>query len=43
MGDFGRGHVANCEYHVINRGNDRRHLFRGKGAAAAFERCLAPS
>jgi len=31
---------AGACYHVINRGNYRRHLFRGKGAAAAFERCL---
>lgn len=27
-------------YHVINRGNYRRNLFTGKGAAAAFERTL---
>jgi REP element-mobilizing transposase RayT len=28
-------------YHVINRGNYRRDLFAGEGAAAAFERVLA--
>jgi REP element-mobilizing transposase RayT len=28
-------------YHVINRGNYRRNLFLGKGAAEAFERTLA--
>jgi len=27
-------------YHVINRGNYRRRLFEGKGAAEAFERTL---
>ena len=27
-------------YHVINRGNYRRDLFAGKGAAEAFERAL---
>jgi len=27
-------------YHVINRGNYRRDLFAGKGAAKAFERTL---
>ncbi|HEY4299379.1 MAG TPA: transposase, partial [Candidatus Didemnitutus sp.] len=27
-------------YHVINRGNYRRELFKGKGAAEAFERTL---
>ena len=27
-------------YHVINRGNYRRDLFKGKGAAEAFERAL---
>jgi REP element-mobilizing transposase RayT len=27
-------------YHVINRGNYRRDLFAGKGAAASFETCL---
>jgi REP element-mobilizing transposase RayT len=27
-------------YHVINRGNYRRRLFDGEGAAAAFERTL---
>lgn len=27
-------------YHVINRGNYRRNLFTGKGAAEAFERAL---
>jgi len=31
---------AGACYHVINRGNYRRHLFESKGAAAAFERCL---
>ena len=28
-------------YHVINRGNYRRDVFAPKGAAEAFERCLA--
>jgi len=32
---------AGACYHVINRGNYRRQLFTGKGAAEAFERCLA--
>ena len=27
-------------YHVVNRGNYRRNLFGGKGAAQSFERCL---
>lgn len=27
-------------YHVINRGNYRRDLFAGKGAAESFQRCL---
>ena len=27
-------------YHVINRGNYRRRIFEGKGAADAFERTL---
>jgi putative transposase len=31
--------VGGC-YHVINRGNYRQHLFRGQGAAEAFERTL---
>ena len=31
---------AGACYHVINRGNYRRDLFNGKGAAAAFERTL---
>jgi putative transposase len=31
---------AGACYHVINRGNYRRHLFESKGAAATFERCL---
>jgi REP element-mobilizing transposase RayT len=34
---------AGACYHVINRGNYRRDLFTGKGAAEAFERCLAES
>ena len=28
-------------YHVINRGNYRRDLFAGKGAAESFQRCIA--
>ncbi len=32
-------YVGAC-YHVINRGNYRRNLFKGKGAAEAFERTL---
>ena len=32
---------AGACYHVINRGNYRRGLFMGEGAAAAFERVLA--
>jgi REP element-mobilizing transposase RayT len=32
---------AGACYHVINRGNYRRELFSGKGAAEAFEQCLA--
>jgi len=31
---------AGACYHVINRGNYRRHLFEGKGAAEAFVRTL---
>ena len=31
---------AGACYHVINRGNYRRGLFAGEGAAAAFERVL---
>ena len=31
---------AGARYHVINRGNYRRVLFNGKGAAEAFERTL---
>ena len=31
---------AGAVYHVINRGNYRRNLFTGKGAAEAFERTL---
>jgi REP element-mobilizing transposase RayT len=31
---------AGACYHVINRGNYRRDVFRGKGAADSFERCL---
>ncbi len=31
---------AGACYHVINRGNYRRNLFTGKGAAAAFVRAL---
>lgn len=31
---------AGACYHIINRGNYRRPIFGGKGAAAAFERCL---
>jgi putative transposase len=31
---------AGACYHVINRGNYRRELFAGKGAAESFERCL---
>jgi putative transposase len=32
---------AGACYHVINRGNYRRDVFAPKGAAEAFERCLA--
>ena len=32
---------AGACYHVLNRGNYRRDLFAGKGAADAFESCLA--
>ena len=32
---------AGACYHVINRGNYRRNLFVGKGAAEAFERTLS--
>ena len=28
-------------YHVINRGNYRQNVFEAKGAAEAFEECLA--
>ncbi len=28
-------------YHVINRGNYRQNVFEAKGAAEAFEQCLA--
>ncbi len=31
---------AGACYHVINRGNYRRNLFAGKGAAESFESCL---
>ncbi|HEX2854004.1 MAG TPA: transposase [Opitutaceae bacterium] len=31
---------AGACYHVINRGNYRRDLFAGKGAAESFEKCL---
>ncbi|MGH8161053.1 MAG: transposase [Gammaproteobacteria bacterium] len=31
---------AGACYHVINRGNYRRHLFAGKGAAESFITCL---
>ncbi|MDP3069560.1 MAG: hypothetical protein Q8N18_04695 [Opitutaceae bacterium] len=31
---------AGACYHVINRGNYRRYLFEGRGAAEAFERTL---
>ena len=31
---------AGACYHVINRGNYRRGIFTGKGAAEAFERTL---
>jgi putative transposase len=31
---------AGACYHVINRGNYRRDLFAGKGAAASFQQCL---
>lgn len=31
---------AGACYHVINRGNYRRDLFTGKGAAESFQRCL---
>ena len=31
---------ACARYHVINRGNYRKNLFEGKGAAEAFERTL---
>ena len=36
-----RVEFAGACYHVINRGNYRRDLFTAKGAAEAFERCLA--
>jgi len=35
-----RVEFAGACYHVINRGNYRRGLFEGQGAAAAFERAL---
>jgi len=35
-----RVEYAGACYHVINRGNYRRDLFAGKGAAESFERCL---
>ena len=35
-----RVEFAGACYHVINRGNYRRELFLGEGAAAAFERTL---
>lgn len=35
-----RVEYAGACYHVINRGNYRRNLFAGKGAAESFERCL---
>jgi putative transposase len=35
-----RVEFAGACYHVINRGNYRRNLFTGKGAAEAFERTL---
>ena len=31
---------AGARYHVINRGNYRKNLFEGEGAAEAFERTL---
>jgi putative transposase len=31
---------AGACYHVLNRGNYRRDLFAGKGAAESFESCL---
>jgi len=37
-----RREYAGACYHLIDRGNYRRHLFRGNGAAAAFERGLDP-
>ena len=35
-----RVEVAGACYHLINRGNYRRALFGGGGAAEAFERAL---
>jgi len=35
-----RVEFAGACYHVINRGNYRRDLFRGKGAVEAFEQVL---
>lgn len=35
-----RVEFAGACYHVINRGNYRRALFSGKGAAESFEKCL---
>jgi len=37
-----RREYAGASYHVIDRGNYRRHLFRGNGTAVGFERCLDP-
>jgi len=34
---------AGACYHVINRGNDRRHRFRGKGAAAGIRTLPRPA
>ena len=40
MARTARLEYAGACYHVINRGNYRRDLFSGEGAAAAFERVL---
>lgn len=40
MARTARLEYAGACYHVINRGNYRRDLFAGEGAAAAFERVL---
>lgn len=40
MARSARLEYAGACYHVINRGNYRRDLFAGEGAAAAFERVL---